>query len=552
MNRLWPTCRILRRALEWLGRHPCAAIVLPSIWLFFRYHPFWKDVDAVAQLLAPPGSLNVLHFPPIYCFLARVPFWVSDLLTRGSPPAIFSEQEPSLFAVQSLVFCQHLGLWVCLRYLLFSVPWSDSRRGAAAVLLASVASFYTFAHTVGSEAMTAVSWTIVFAAGLRILFRPPGSGNWLIYTAALLLAVGSRTVNNVLLLWFPATIACLICYGLLTERNLSKLRLYLWMGVLGVVVSLTVAGIEKILVSNLCDRFSIIERSTDGATFSNRIGTLLAELTPEENAKFLAAALALEHNANVRLAIEAQFKYGSYHLGGDDEIKRALSQQGWRGEQLEAERDRLILETTLCLYRAAPPKLITLILKEFVRTWTPTSDFRVARAGPFTTFLFARDEVPVRGGNLPRLPFFQLEYARPMLKAVDVDPVITHWENIPIIFWFLIFLSIGIGRRLRGKISAELFLVALGFVAVGTAADLASCVFAYGQPRYTLPLLTVVFLSGCVLVFGLNQRPTKPWRGGAVTETDLARSRQERRLLKMFPQVKRVPPRLLFQQGRKF
>jgi hypothetical protein len=508
MIRLSASYRVLRGALEWIGRHPCAVIVLPSIWLLVRYQPFWKDVDAVAQVLAAPGAYNVLHFPPIYCFLARIPFWVSDLLTRGAAPAIFSEQKPSLFAVQILVFCQHLGLWLCLRYLLFSVPSSDSRRGMAALLLTSVASFYTFAHTVGSEAMTAVSWTMVFAAGLRILLRTSSSANWVIYVTGLLLAIGSRTVNNVLLLWFPVTIACLICYGPLTRRNWPALRVYLRMGVLGGMASLAVAGTEKILVSILCNRFSTIGRSTDGATFSNRIGTLVAQLTPEENARFLAAALALEHNPNVRAAIQAQFEFGSYHLGADDEIKRVLFDQGWRGEQLEAEADRLILRATVSLYRAAPRKMITLIIKEFIRTWTPTSDFRVARAGPLATLLFARDEVPYRGSNLPHLPFFELAYARPMLETIDHDPIIAHWQNIPLIFWFLVFLAIGIGRRLRGKISIELFLGALAFVAVGTAADVASCIFAYGQPRYTLPLLTTVFLCGCLLLFGLDQEST--------------------------------------------
>ena len=74
--------QILRLAIEWIGRHPSVIIVFPSIWLFIHYKPFWKDVDVVTQLITAPGSLNILHSPPIYCFLARLPFWLTDTLSQ--------------------------------------------------------------------------------------------------------------------------------------------------------------------------------------------------------------------------------------------------------------------------------------------------------------------------------------------------------------------------------------------------------------------------------------------------------------------------------------
>ncbi len=501
------TRRALELALEWIGKHPLAAVVVPSIWLFIRYQPFWKDVDAVAQLIAAPGSLNILHSPPIYCFLARLPFWLTDTLTHGTAPAIFSEQNPSSLAVWVLIFFQHAGLWLALRYLLFSVGWSNVTRGIAAVLLGSVASFYTFAHTAGSEAMTAVSWIIVFSAGIRILLRSAGWRDWIIYSAALLLAVGSRKVNGILLLWLPVITICLGSRWLCARKHWTELKPLLRTAAVSLVISLSVGGIEKGLVLILCRQFAVIERPTDGATFSDRFETLIAQLSPAENAKFLATGLALTDDVNVRLAIEAQFKFGSYHLGGEKVIERALLEQGASGEDLQAERDRIISRATQCLYQATPPKLLAVIGKEFVRTWAPTSDYRVARSGPFATFLFAGflEKLPSRWSDLPRLPMFQLKDARPMLAAVDRDPFINHWQGVPIVLWCFLFVSVGVMRLIRQRLSRELFLVALSFIAVGTIADLASCVFAYAQPRYTLPLLIVVFVSGCVLLFGAKR-----------------------------------------------
>src|SRR5260221_1020953 len=184
--------RILKLAIEWIGQHPLVIIVLPSIWLFIRYNPFWKDGDVVAQLITAPGSFNILHAPPLYCSLARLTFWLTDTLTQGVAPPIFSEQHPSLLAVRVLIFFQHIGLCLALRYLLFSVDWSDVSRGIAAVLLSSVASFYKFAHTAGSEAMTSVSWILVFAAWIRTLLRRAHWRAGIMHSAALFPALGSR------------------------------------------------------------------------------------------------------------------------------------------------------------------------------------------------------------------------------------------------------------------------------------------------------------------------------------------------------------------------
>lgn len=499
--------RILELAIEWIGKHPLVIIVFPSIWLFIRYEPFWKDVDVVAQLIAAPGSLNILHSPPIYCFLARLPFWLTDTLIQGAAPSIFTEQHPSLLAVRVLIFFQHIGLWLALRYLLFSVDWSDVSRGIAAVLLSSVASFYTFAHTAGAEAMTAVTWIIVFAAGTRILLRRAGWRDWIIYPAALLLAIGSRKVNGILLLWLPIITLSLCSRWLFARQHWTELKLLLRTAAVALVISLSMGGIEKGLVSILCRQFSVIERPTDGATFSDRFETLIAGLSPAENANFLATALAMTSDPNVRLAIEAQFKFGSYHLGGEKVIEHTLSEQGLSGEELQAERDRIISRATQRLYLSTPPKLFAIIAKEFVRTWTPTSDYRVARSGPFATFLFARflEEIPSRWGDLPRLPMFQLKNARFMLTTVDRDPFINHWQSVPIALWCFLFIFVGIGRLIGQRLSLQLFVAALSFIAIGTIADLASCILAYAQPRYTLPLLITVFVSGCILLFGTNR-----------------------------------------------
>ncbi len=514
--------KILDRVIAEIGKHPLAVLALPSLLLLARYYPFWKDVDAFAQLLEPAGATNILHFPPLYCFISRIPFWIFGNLAHGAAPPIWAKQDPSLLSLRALVILQHIALLASLRYLLFSLArsfpadgpgCSDYRRGLAAILLSSVASFYVFAHTVGSEAWTAITWIAVFSVGLRALFQRARGKDWIVYAAALLLAVGSRKVNGLLLLWLPAVSAGLWLLGRWTGiRHDSVRSRWLRTAALGLMIGLSMAGLERAIVFVLCKHFSVIERPTDGATFSDRFVQVIAQLSLPEKARFRQKVLALADNHNVRVAIEAEFNFGGYSLGGDQAIADALLAQGWRGEELEAEKDRIIARAMLCFYRAMPPNLGSIIVKEFVRSWAPTSDYRVARSGPFATYLFAHSiqEAPADWRQLPPLPIFRLRTAQAALDKVDSDLLINHWQGIPIALWCLLFVCAGVWRLWRQRLTLDLFLVALSFIAVGTLADLASCLFAHSQPRYTLPLLVAVFVAGCVLLFGKKSEERDP------------------------------------------
>ena len=63
-------------------------LTIPSLYLLCLFPPLWKDIDGVNQLVAAPGVINVLHFPPLYCFLGRIPFWLTSgnsILQRQAP-----------------------------------------------------------------------------------------------------------------------------------------------------------------------------------------------------------------------------------------------------------------------------------------------------------------------------------------------------------------------------------------------------------------------------------------------------------------------------------
>jgi hypothetical protein len=496
----------VRRAsftLEFIGRHPTWVLVLPSIWLFGRFLPFWKDVDAVHQLISPAWDANILHFPPIYCFGARLPFWLTDILTSGSAPNIFEEQHPPFAAVFVLIILQHAGVWAALRYFLFSFLFSDLNRGIVALLLASVASFYVFAHTCGSDAMTSVTWFLVFGAGFRVLSATSSWRTWVLYTAALILAVGSRQINGVLLGWLPLTTLLMSGFRWLnpkSDQSVSASRLARVAGVT-VAACFVILGIENSLVAYLSHRFNVVKHPTFGGTLSDRIATWISLLSAEEKDRLLVRVDALTADANTRLAIESQIKLGPYHMGTDQVIKNALEKEGIPKEKIQAESDRVILRAAICFYETLDPRLIAVILREFAKGWAPTSDYRVALSGPMATLRFASnlERDPFPWSHLPRWPIFKLACARNMVKRAEHDWMIRHWQGIPILVWCVLFGFVGVWRVRRNELRLEVLLVGLTILGIGAAAYAATCVCVYSTPRYVLPLLVSVFAFGSIV-----------------------------------------------------
>ncbi|MBV8639924.1 MAG: hypothetical protein JO070_00960, partial [Verrucomicrobia bacterium] len=102
-----------RPIINFLGKWPAILLSLPSLYLLSSYPPLWKDIDANNQLLAPISELNILHFPPVYSFLGRIPFVLATWFGEGvrQPlPSLFAQQRPPLAGFYLLVLIQHLLL----------------------------------------------------------------------------------------------------------------------------------------------------------------------------------------------------------------------------------------------------------------------------------------------------------------------------------------------------------------------------------------------------------------------------------------------------------
>jgi hypothetical protein len=510
--------QILRRlfsafgsVLQFIGHHPLAVLVLPSIWFMTRYLPFWNGSDVVVQLVWPISADNVLICPPIYCFLGRLPFWVTDTLIHGHAPGIFSPQHPYLMGIYALVICQHVGLWLALRYFLFSIPASTAGRGIAALLLASVASFYSFAHTAGAEAMYAITWFAIFGAGVRLLSRP---GSWeasAVYGAASFLSIGSRHISGLLLGWLPVTALVLMGLNWLhraSVRGSGWISLFK-VAIITLVISASALTLERLAVAGLGQHFGITVRNILGRTLSDRISKFVDSLGPEEKAKLISSVSALTSDPDVRIAIESQVRIGTFYMGTADAIARVLAGRGLSGQELQVEQDRIILQATTCFYRTFDPRFLTIMLKDIWRGFYPTNDQGIALTGPKSVFASVEriEKEPVLWTGLRELPIFEPSVAQATMHKADHDNFIRHWRWIPLLGWCLLFGGIGTGRRLKGRFSSELFVTGLTIFGIGLLTYATTCVLNYSMPRYVLPLLISIFACGTIFVAA-----DEPWK----------------------------------------
>jgi hypothetical protein len=500
----------LSRGLELIGRHPLPILALPSIWYFIFYLPFWKSSDVLCQLGDPFTSENILLVPPIYCLLGRIPFWLTDTLLLGSAPNLFTFQHPSLAAVYALIVCQHAGLWVALRYFVLAVPASATGRGAITVLLASIASFYAFAHTAGAEATTAITWFAIFGVGIRVLNHKATWKSWLVYVLILLLCIGSRHVSALLLGWMPVTAFLLFVFRLLAGKGSSSPLRFARIAGIALLLSALVLGMERTIVWAMCKHFGVIQREMVGRTLCERIGSFLNSLTPAEKEQVERKVSRDDDPPDLKLALDSLIRVGTYYEGSDEIIAQALRERGLEGEQLRAEVDRITLQAALRYYRTFDPRLIRITVMDVLRGFYPTNDQGIALTGPKATFYSVEDieKHPAAWAQLRSLLFFEPAIAHGTLERAFKDNMIRHWRFLPIAVWCLLFAMIGARRMFRGKLSVDLAIVAACIFGIGLAIYVATCICNLSQPRYVLPLWVGTMASGCLLIAGtrINHR----------------------------------------------
>jgi hypothetical protein len=109
----------------------------------------------------------------------------------GRCQAFSSSRSHRFEGLYLLVIVQHITLIAALTYTTIALTANRNLRCLLALLLGSFSALYTHAHCCGSEALSVAATFALLAAGASIV-RGSGPAAWIVYGAALFLAIGSR------------------------------------------------------------------------------------------------------------------------------------------------------------------------------------------------------------------------------------------------------------------------------------------------------------------------------------------------------------------------
>jgi hypothetical protein len=494
--------KALRPIIAFLGKWPAIILSLPSIYLLTSYPPLWKDIDANGQLLRPASELNILHFPPVYCFLGRIPLVLTTWFSEGGRrpfPSLFDQQLPPLAGFYLLVIVQHLLLIAALTYLVTVLTQNRTLRCLFALLLASTSALYTHAQCCGSDALSVCATVAVLAAGFTIA-RGPRLTPWVIYGVSLFLTIGSRQINLLLALWLPLTLAFL---SLATKFKCCcpppKTK-YWGAAFIALVVGIATVGLNRgitqVLITSVHDEY----RSTLGRTLSDRIATFLDKLPVKERLQLAQDLAAKTTNPGVKIAILAQAKDGSFYQGSSLTVAEQLGRLTPPGTNIAAERDRVVLAACMRYLMTLHPLLIKVIWQDFLKGSIFADNATIARSPFYANAYPALDRIrhPDFWASLKGLEALtsvnNLQATRVLDRSI-LDPYVLLWHNVPLGAITIVSFLLGGASCIPEKKIPPTVVVGLFAVGAGAAIFGANCVCVYYMPRYSLPLLTTTVFA---------------------------------------------------------
>ena len=478
-----------------VGKWPAMVLSIPSIYLLSSYPPLWKDVDALGQLTEPASVINILHYPPLYSFAGRIPFfvtsWIANIWVSRPLQSLFEQQHPSPEGIFLLVILQHIALISALTYTIVSLTSNGSVRCILALLLSSFSSLYTHAHCCGSEALSIPTTFILLAAGASIV-RGVSFSAWIAYGIAVIAAIGSRHLNLIFAAWLPMA---LICVGLAAKLGWCSAnpKPFNWRQAIGsaLVVGAIAIGLNDWLAKSMIVAFHDEYRSTLGWTLSDRVQSFLDRLPSKERLQLARNLSATVVDPQVQLAIEAHATVGSFYQGTAQVIAEGLHRSGVPPARIAVECDRIILAATKSYLMTAHPTLIRTIWEDFALGFVHADNAKIAHAPFFENRYAAFDRVkhPDSWLQVGALPSLGLENSIVIFDAACRDHYVNFWRKIPLGIVLICTILAGCTSCVTNGKLPKMVLVGWSALAIGIVLYFICMLGVFYQDRYTLPLL---------------------------------------------------------------
>ena len=263
--RPWPSFFIQVLLLGW-----------PSVWFFAKIPVLWNYMDGFLQVSTKPGVANLLVWPPLYCFGARVPMLIGYLIGGGTAEGAvryFTHPVLTDSAVLALIITQHLAFLGASLVFIRTVSKKTLVQIVLALIFSSFSFLYATVHTVGSESGSVI--LVLLIAAFSVEIARSGQLNfrrWILLSCLLSAAVLTRHINAVTLL-LPVVAAAL------PRLNEGRVVLEACRSAMSRALIAMAAGITALVLANSivwlwCLRAKVDDRSMVGLTFLARIDQL--------------------------------------------------------------------------------------------------------------------------------------------------------------------------------------------------------------------------------------------------------------------------------------
>lgn len=484
---------------------------LPSLYLFISTPPLWRDSDGFYQVATKFEFLTVLHWPPLYCFCARIPFLAAAILDSSIFHTGFSFQSPRItdLGVYLLLLSQHLVLIGTLLSICVILTRSWLLRFLMAALFVSCAPIYVFAHCVGSEAIMAPLLLLGCAAGIKYLSSP--SRPWLIRLFCLIgLNTLDRHADAVIAGLVPLALLLLLGITLVREPHVQSDSSYSRMTGRSLLITIGV-GLAGILAANgvvrvVCRFDKIPYRSRAGYAFVWRLDFLENLPLPRQTA-ILDQAESDLHDPAITVALEKVKEMSAKGVFVPDDactaMDQALGDEGYQGQSRHVMLDQELNRFFGYFLWHDPADLSQAVSHD------------VLNGMSFTPSLLTKDPFLCTDWLVKRMPetrFHPIQNLQTLstdsnpVKQYDASPYFHFWSFLPFSALAVGIVVTGLIGILTAKNGRDLALAvyAIACTLTGIASAVISFTVVPLLPRLMLPTLILLGFAVVVLVMRLD------------------------------------------------
>ena len=506
-------------------------LVAPSAWMIATIPPLWRDQDAYNQVTQPALVATYWGHAPAYCYVAKAPLFLGAQLERWRGSAPENSQLASVPITNSgvwlLIIAQHLALCGAAFYFIVTVSRFFWIRLVLALIWASNALFYTFAHCVGSETLSMILIVAVTATALRLIRSPcePRWTEWYVFSIGLSFCLLSRHINLLLVLVLP--VAFILAWIL---SHLSRLRVpgdtergwlresgrkYLRQAVIATGIGIACFSMASSLTHNLSRKTKFVPHSRVGFTFLWRLH-FLKTLRPESRAAILKKVSDRTRSADAKklIALLQQTDDEGSDLDAAPFLKRAIPllfplEGVVRWERLDGALNQMAFAFLL----PPTPEYLDAARTDFVAALKMPSTSISSQLFKSTGYYFEHKEEmraleslsTFRNSSDEQIQQWPVQYGYFQLwRGLTYDKAL--------LIWFLALLSHIVVTRTapNGRITRSfgIALTAVGILMIAFTCVVAEFIPRYGLPMWQLLLLSLYILMGVIADFWLLG-PTK-------------------------------------------